>query len=536
MSLETSHTLLNQDVICAILEHLAIPDASWYDYETATRSTKSVKDTAERRGTLARCARVCRTFLFPAMSILWRNIGSLETLHVLASRHISCKSEVSRSSWWARAVHSPTASVFQAAVPVGLPWLPTYAEYSHWVRVVHNPSASLAPPSHLSILNERSCVGPLPRLTHIRWTQVVPGTMDLLPLLSPALCSLHIVFRNLGNATRYKRQAFVEALLLQAAQTAPKLTYLRITRASGIPEAWLLPVEQFPNLEILDICEPTYDDVTTCDLLPGLAAMNSLRSLKLRLPTPLIHNAPNPTVRSFDTLQDVYLDCKHASLDDAIAFLRAVSSPHLESVRLEECECPTNSLTTSLLELCTVIHDKFRTAIRTVSLSVTPIGAPTVFEHSLDKYLEPLLHIHELTEFRLCISRTSRNLSIPVPEANLVVMAESWLRLSRLDLNYVPADELPTVQTLLSLAQRCSSLTTLNLPCIDARDVAFVPSHLPHPSLTSFGVFDGGWDSLIPEPGCLAKFLKTLFPCVVLGRSQLEAEQWFRTAESFERL
>ncbi|KAM5536654.1 hypothetical protein V8D89_009749 [Ganoderma adspersum] len=453
MSLKTSRALLNQDVVYAILEHLAIPDALWYDYDTATRSTKA--------------------FLFPAMSVLWRDIGSLETLGFLAPRRISRK------------------------VGAAVPWLPTYAEYSHWD---------------------------------------VPGTMDLLPLLSPALRSLHILFRNLSNATRYKRQAFVEALLLQAAQTAPNLTYLRITRASGIPEAWLHPVDQFSGLKILDISEPAYDEVTTCDLLPGLAAMNSLRSLKLRLPTPLVHNAPNPVARSFDALQDVDLDCKHASLDDAITFLRAVSSPYLESVRLEGCECPTNSLAVSLLELCTVIRDRFASTIRAVSLSVTPIGAPTVFEHSLNKYLEPLLHVRELAEFRFSISRSSKNVSMRVPDSDLVAMASSWPRLSRLDLNYIPADEMLTVQALLSLAQHCPCLTTLNLPSIDARDVAFVPSSPPHPFLISFGVFDDGWDSLIPEPRFLAKFLKTLFPRLVLERPQLEAEQWSRTAESFERL
>ncbi|PIL24729.1 hypothetical protein GSI_12615 [Ganoderma sinense ZZ0214-1] len=264
--------------------------------------------------------------------------------------------------------------------------------------------------------------------------------------------------------------------------------------------------------------------------------MDNLRSLKLRLPTPLGHNALDSATRSFDALRDVSLDCKQASLDDAIAFLRAISSPHLESVRLDHCECPTSSLATSLLEFCTVLHNKFRSTVRSISLSVTPIGSPIVFEHPLVKYLEPLLHIHELAEFRFAISRTSRNVSIPVPESNLVSIAESWPRLSHLGLNYDPADEPPTVWTISTFAWRCPSLTTLNLPCIDARDVAFASLDSPHPSLISFGIFDGGWDSLIPEPGNLAKFLKALFPKVVLEQPQLGAEQWTQTVECLEKL
>ncbi len=318
---------------------------------------------------------------------------------------------------------------------------------------------------------------------------------------------------------------------------APNLTYLRITRTSGIREAWLLPVDQLARLEVLDISEPTYDEVTTCDLLPRLAAMDCLRSLKLRLPPLLGHKMPNPATRGFGALQDVYLDCKHASLDDAITFLRAVSSPHLGSVRLEECECPTNSFASSLLELCTLLHDVFGSTIRAISLSVTPIGAPVVFEHALTKYLEPLLHLRELAEFRFCVSRASRNVSIPVPEQNLVAIAESWPRLSRLDLNYRgPTVEPPTTRPLLSLARHCPVLITLNLPCVDARDVALVSADPPHLSLASFSVFDGGWDSLIPEPGYLAQYLKTLFPKVVLERARLEAEQWSQTVASFDRL
>ncbi|KAI1783526.1 hypothetical protein LXA43DRAFT_330820 [Ganoderma leucocontextum] len=513
-----SHALLNQDVAYVIFQHLAVPDASWYDYDTATCSTRSVDDTTERRGTLARCARVCRALLFPAVSVLWRNLDSLETLGVLAQSSTPQKAEV--------------------AVSVGLSWLPTYAQYSHWVRGVHNPSTSLVQSFHLrSPLNDGPYLPTLPRLTRLRWVQEVPGTTDLLPLLSPALRSLHILFRSSRNTRRYEHQTFVGALFLQTAERVPNLRYLRITRASGIPEAWLLHVDQFARVEVLDISEPTYDEVTTHDLLPRLAAMGSLRSLRLRL-SAITYSASDPAARSFSALRDLYLDCKHASLNDGIVLLRAVSSHYLESVRIEHCECTTNILSASLLELCTILHAGFASTLHAVSLSVTPIGAPNVFEHPLVKYLEPLLRIRELAEFRFCISRTSNNISMPVPESNLAASAESWPRLTRLDLNYVPVEGPPALRTLLFFARQCPSLTSLNLPCIDARNIELLSSGPPHLSLTSCSVSDCGWDSLIPDPEGLAQFLKALFPNLTLFRPRLRivSEPWVQTVESLDGL
>ncbi|KAI1791787.1 hypothetical protein LXA43DRAFT_944802 [Ganoderma leucocontextum] len=474
MSPSASHALLNQDVAYVIFQHLAVPDASWYDYDTATCNTKSVDDTTERRGTLARCARVCRALLFPAVSVLWRNLDSLETLGVLAQSSTPQKAEV-RDCGLSRSVMA----------------------------------------------------------TNLR---PVPGTTDLLPLLSPALRSLHILFRSSRNTRRYEHQTFVGALLLQAAERVPNLRYLRLTRASGIPEAWLLHVDQFACVEVLDISEPTYDEVTTRDLLPRLAAMGNLRSLKLRLPAATINGAYDHATRSFGALQDLHLDCKHASLDYAIALLRLVSSPYLASVRLEECECPTDSLSGSLLEFCTVLHAAFGPTFRTIFLSMTLIGAPVVFEHPLVKHLEPLFHIRELTEFCFRTALASGNVSIPVSESDLAAMAESWPRLRHLDLNYVPVAERPGLRTLLSFARHCPSLTSLNLPCIDARDVEFLSPCPPHLSLTFCSVSDCGWDSLIPDPEGLAQFLKALFPNLTLFRPQLRivSEHWVGTVESLD--
>ena len=362
--------------------------------------------------------------------------------------------------------------------------------------------------------------------------QEVPGTADLLQLLSPALHSLHIVFRSAPTWDHRRRgdyQAFVETLLTRAAERTPSLTYLRITRGNGILEEWLHPVSRFERVEVLDILEPTYDLVTTNDLLPGLGAMEHLRSLKLRLPATLRFDG---ATRSFAALRTLHLWTKFASLHDAIRLLRSVSSPHLESVHVDGCECETAALAEALHELCTVLHAGFARTLRTVSLSVTPIGSPVVFDQPLVKYVEPLLKMRELAEVRLHLA--SKNVYVGVTEPDFAALAEAWLRLELLDLDYVPADgSAPSLRTLVPFARCCPSLVEMRLPRIDARDVGVeVAAVPPHRSLRSFSVSDGGWDSLIPEPEGFACFLKRLFPSAVLGQPRLAAEQWSRTVDA----
>ena len=71
------------DILFTIFDQLATPEAAWYDYDAlieGPQSWYSCKPEAERRATLARCARVCRAFFGPAIAVLWKNVDSLSPL------------------------------------------------------------------------------------------------------------------------------------------------------------------------------------------------------------------------------------------------------------------------------------------------------------------------------------------------------------------------------------------------------------------------------------------------------------------------
>ena len=89
----------NQDVLYSIFEYFAAPEAAWYDFDIVTRKAKSANDPEEavRRRTLASCSRVCRAFLFPAMSVLWRDLDSLDPLASLVKRDSQGVKEVGRT-------------------------------------------------------------------------------------------------------------------------------------------------------------------------------------------------------------------------------------------------------------------------------------------------------------------------------------------------------------------------------------------------------------------------------------------------------
>ena len=71
------------DVLIAIFDHFLASEDAWFDYDSSIGDSKawySRRAEAERRATLARCARVCRAFSAPAIAVLWKDIDTLSPL------------------------------------------------------------------------------------------------------------------------------------------------------------------------------------------------------------------------------------------------------------------------------------------------------------------------------------------------------------------------------------------------------------------------------------------------------------------------
>ena len=285
------------------------------------------------------------------------------------------------------------------------------------------------------------------RLTKLRWIQEVPGNLDFLTLLSPTLRSLHLIFRHPHPRSCSWREhpradtnkAFVETLLMHTAELAPNLTYLRITRTSGIPESWLVSVCHFARLEEVHLLEPMYDTVATAALLQPLAALRCLRVLRMRLPPATDSGAgvgQGIAEGGFAALRELQLNGKFATLQDATALLCAVASPDLRSVRIDNCECPTDVFVDTLHEFGTVLKSKFARALEIVDLSVYGIGPAVTLERPLVEYLHPLLQIGGLQDVRLSLAPKAA--VVAVSEADVRTMGESWRRLKRLRLDCAP--------------------------------------------------------------------------------------------------
>ncbi|KAI0681854.1 hypothetical protein C8T65DRAFT_751208 [Cerioporus squamosus] len=201
---------------------------------------------------------------------------------------------------------------------------------------------------------------------------------------------------------------FVETLLVRAAYSAPNLTYLRITRTSGIPESWLVPIQRYARLERVDLLEPMYDSSASCTPALGAEA-------------------------GFGSLRELHLYGKFAALQDATDLLRSVSSPHLRSLRVDSCECRTDAFAEALRDFCAVLRSKFASALEVVVLSVYGIGPEVTLERPLAEYLHLLLQVRGVKDVRLSLA--PNGVIVAVSEADVSAMADSWPRLERLHLD-----------------------------------------------------------------------------------------------------
>ena len=111
--------------------------------------------------------------------------------------------------------------------------------------------------------------------------------------LSFSLRSLHLIFHRSSSSThvdgRVNYQESIDALLMLVAEKAPLLSYLRLTRADGLPLTWSFSVSQFQHLKTLHVSDPIYGPSMTYMLLPSLDSAQNLTTLNLRMPCALGH-------------------------------------------------------------------------------------------------------------------------------------------------------------------------------------------------------------------------------------------------------
>ncbi|KAI0349557.1 hypothetical protein OH77DRAFT_1431963 [Trametes cingulata] len=538
----SSHRALTcYDILYAIFEHFEDSDDSWYDYDPSTgdsRAWYARQAAAANRCTLARCARVCRAFFHPAVALLWRNLEDPSQLFALLRSAPMSSSKPQTEAAQARTL--------QFTQPTCLPEQTVRALHYAWrVRAIHGPRTpaikSKADDYSLSPWVKEQPL--LPQLKRLRWTQHIPGSTDLLQVVSPCLDSLHLNFRKTsspGSESSMARstspqELYVRDLIGQVAAKAPRLRYLRITTSGEVQESWLESVGELQALETFDILEPIYCQPRTYPLLRPLATLPNLQHLRLRLPeTPMPHVEGD----AFPSLRTLTLDAMFAPLSAIPAFLSSISSPHLESLELLNCECATVSVHAKLYEMTDIIRSKFGPGLRTFVFSMRGVGPLQAQPQPLVKTIEPLLDMHDLSEVRISIAPEVA--VVAASEHDLKKMGEAWPKATKLHLSYHPCSACPPIRDLLGVGRQCTQLTELILPGLDAStfeadDAQQQPDSAFH-CLRTLSLSDAGWNSRIPNPERLAKSLDTLFPAVDWQCPRIASEAWAETIQELVQL
>ena len=409
----------------------------------------------------------------------------------------------------------------------------------------------------------------LPQLRHLRWTQLVPSGMELLRIIPPSLRSLHIVFRRSPawqdsvamHHVPCEYESFVRDLLSQISLKAPHLRYLRVSTSGDVKESWLEAVGDFPEVDTVDILERVHCPVLTTRLVVPLSSLRHLRNLRLRLPDEM---PPLAGLDPFPSLQSLTLDAMFAPLRVVSAFLSTVTSQQLHTLVIQNCECTTMSVGMKVHEVCATLRSRFSTSLRKVELSLRGVGPVITDTHPLIHTIEPLLDMHDLED--VCLTIAPEVAVIPASEHDLEKMAEAWPKATRLHLCYHPSSNSPSLQDIAEFARQCGGLTDLVLPAIDATssyssELASTINPLPNskrmsfppdpqsrstsagsPSLSgghalrSLSLADSGWNSKIPDPARLARFMDELFPDVEWKCPSLASEHWRETIQEVVRL
>ncbi|KAI0738487.1 hypothetical protein C8Q80DRAFT_1275478 [Daedaleopsis nitida] len=536
------------DLLCCVFDQLAATEHSWYDYDVSTNDAhcwSARRADSHHRRTLARCARVCKAFFTPAVSVLWRDIDNVAHLipAIRASEPFTAQNRLI----------SPSSS--------------RSLEYARYVRAIHGSGSTLssrAQPYSAELLREG--MSPFPHLRHMRWVQLVPSGMELLQIISPSLRSLHIVFQRapeshdkvtLGDVPSVC-ETFVRDLLTGIVTKAPHLRYLRVSTTGDIKESWLESAIGFRELQTADLLSRIHSEVTTLPLLRSLASMHSLQHLKIRLPSEM--SSLDVPCNVFPSLQTLTLDAMFSRLHIIADFISTITSEQLHSLSIQNCECTTSAVGVGIRTICNVIRARFASSLCKLELSLRNVGpirrSLATHRQSFIHTIEPLLDMHNLEDVRIAIMPEA--VTVAASEHDLEKIAQAWPNATRVHLCYFPSSVSPSLQDVATFAQRCPGLTDLVLPGIDASGPSSgvtlsadrVGSHAcpsgptgsdtksgagPH-GLRSLSLSDNGWNSKIPDPTRLAGFLDTLFPGVEWRCPPLASDQWRETIEEVVRL
>ncbi|KAF9461807.1 hypothetical protein BDZ94DRAFT_1237426 [Collybia nuda] len=468
--------LNNQDLMGQVFKHL--------DDNLEFEST--------RKEQLLWAGMTCRTFLNPALDVLWRSMHSImPLLKVLPSFQLT-----NGSSYVLRGIKNEH-----------------WARYSYYARRVREMVFDPEEDDEFNMIANHTILRlahllPGPMLPSLRRYHAPKVDADILFIHLLFLCpSLeHLEMENCGEFTSSavgtllsaigEQQLSLKHLMLRGSLSRSTLTFIpQLTR--------LCSLEIMGNGQFMNV-----------DLIEKFGTLECLEHLVLDLEAaPLVRGIPLCAEGGFQRLRNLHIIGEFSLIPDVLVH---ISSPFMESLTIV---APPGLLSMAFPLACSTLmytlSRKWLHSLRKVKVD----------HHGSTHYgTLSMISLHPLFLLPNIESLVVENYSLRVSQDDINKIAAAWPCLVTLKIPYNDDDfrpDLPTITCLSELARRCPRLETLYLPInVDANPGRAVPQPVPHNlntlGITSFSRSIEIMDvtSILSSVHLTARYLDCLFPCI----------------------
>lgn len=412
-----------------------------------------------------------RSFVDPALDVLWRTMHSLKPFYALFP------SLTKPYGMSVQVLHGPPLS--------DTDWT-RFVRYAHRLRVLKLDKRDTSDISS-AILHylDRSLSPVFPNLRHICYSSYSSLSTEVFLLLSPSLQSFE-----LKNITK---ESDIMVILLYALASMHRLQSLSLDGAlTGLSVQSIKPLTDLRSLSLTNMGQ-TIDDT----VINWISGLTRLTQLTLDLQNSHVTSIPN----SFDTLLVLNVT---GSISLILMSLSAIRSATLEDVTMKVLTGDSTRATSAeWMSLVDAVKAKWLTSLRGFTLEDHRALQYTL---SLPDVFGALFQANKLERFEITQFKSTLDLT----NAHCRQIAVSWRMLRVLHIK-VPARNIGqlSIDSLIDLVNYCPHLKSLALYV----DFQAMPPHPPHHNTSSHGLESlslGG--SAVGDKLAIARRLDNLFP------------------------
>ncbi|OCH85914.1 hypothetical protein OBBRIDRAFT_272607 [Obba rivulosa] len=446
---------------------------------------------------VATAARVCKSWTYPALDILWRELDSLLPLinicHELQLRIRTTGAVV------ALIRASPNSHDLESGKIIPDRHWATFQRYARRIRSLKLGSSRVGGSSEVELFIIQFITrngGPfLPCLLELDITINFPGDNVAAMLVCSSLRKLTL------RGSCSQNDSFWHSWLMYDFLTADTMRDI----ASKVPQLRILVLEELP-----DDCVRTFTELPDLRRLEVVHYRESLPPL----PDTTLGRVVSPrfdylraadNVRHFTTLRSVSVDGDHIAVWEA---LRGMRSTELWEVSVHYCGALVSL--NSILELFPAQFPALMKLTLAIDLNDPPSLGLLI---PVSQYLNPLLQVQSLEDVDISFGTTGQ---LNLTNRDIQAFAECWPKLRLLHLRGAPSDFVEySIDSLLHFARSCPDLDSLCLPSPNTIVPFKWMDDIPYPML-NHGLRHLTFHESFPLSVCdhhqVALFLYSVFP------------------------